>query len=156
MTGQVKEELITRFGELGVMVEDGELRFAPTLIDRDEFLSDTSVFHYVNTAGARAVVDVPAGAMAFTYCQTPVIYRLAGNSSIEVVRTDRRHEIIAGDRLSRSDSAAVLSRQGSIARIEVTLNESQLRCSRQTLPGFQELPSQSAAPVLGGGDGMVE
>ncbi|MEZ4646669.1 MAG: hypothetical protein R3E31_28750 [Chloroflexota bacterium] len=32
MTGQVKEEILTRWGELGVFVQDGVLHFAPTLL----------------------------------------------------------------------------------------------------------------------------
>ena len=32
MTGQVKEEIITRWGELGVKLQQGVLCFAPTLL----------------------------------------------------------------------------------------------------------------------------
>ena len=38
MTGQVKEEILTRLGELGVLVKQGKLFFAPSLLRRDEFL----------------------------------------------------------------------------------------------------------------------
>jgi hypothetical protein len=39
MTGQVKEDIINRFLELGVSVEDGTVVFAPCMLSRDEFLS---------------------------------------------------------------------------------------------------------------------
>jgi hypothetical protein len=38
MTGQVKEDVLARWGELGVEVRDGRLGFAPTLLPRAEFL----------------------------------------------------------------------------------------------------------------------
>ena len=41
MTGQVKEEILTRFGELGVCVEDGVIHFKPSLLRKAEFLSDS-------------------------------------------------------------------------------------------------------------------
>jgi hypothetical protein len=36
MTGQVKEEILTRWGELGLRFEDGLIRFDPVLLDADE------------------------------------------------------------------------------------------------------------------------
>lgn len=38
MTGQVKKELLTRLGELGLFVRHGRIHFAPTLLCDDEFL----------------------------------------------------------------------------------------------------------------------
>ena len=40
MTGQVKEDIICRFGELGVRVSGGKVSFHPTLLDPGEFLPD--------------------------------------------------------------------------------------------------------------------
>ena len=37
MTGQVKEEILTRFGELGLRVSDGTVRFEPSLLRPSEF-----------------------------------------------------------------------------------------------------------------------
>ena len=39
MTGQVKEEILTRRGELGISVKNGSLCFNPTLLRVDELLS---------------------------------------------------------------------------------------------------------------------
>ena len=51
MTGQVKEEIFTRWGELGVMLRHGMLCFSPTLLRTDEFLLVESEFNYVSTSG---------------------------------------------------------------------------------------------------------
>ena len=40
MTGQVKEEVITRLGELGLAVEGGQIHFRPHLLRASEFLED--------------------------------------------------------------------------------------------------------------------
>ena len=42
MTGQVKEEVLSRFGELGLRVAGGEVRFDPRLLRAREFSSETS------------------------------------------------------------------------------------------------------------------
>ena len=44
MTGQVKEEILTRLGELGVHVVNGALSFDPALLCRDEFLQSEARF----------------------------------------------------------------------------------------------------------------
>ncbi|HSN65499.1 MAG TPA: hypothetical protein VLS94_02620, partial [Fusibacter sp.] len=39
MTGQVKEDIISRFGELGVTILGGEINFDPSLLSKTEFLT---------------------------------------------------------------------------------------------------------------------
>ena len=39
MTGQVKEDILCRFGELGVFVKEGKLYFDPCLLRKEEFLT---------------------------------------------------------------------------------------------------------------------
>ena len=43
MTGQVKEDIIARFGELGVRVREGRVSIEPTLLSDSEFLPDGSL-----------------------------------------------------------------------------------------------------------------
>jgi hypothetical protein len=55
MTGQVKEEILTRWGELGLRVAGGRVRFDPVLLDE---------------------VELPeSGALTFTWAQVPYAYR---------------------------------------------------------------------------------
>jgi hypothetical protein len=77
MTGQVKEEILTRFGELGVRIAGGRVRFQPTLLRPQEFLREPGEFRYLDVDGAWQAIEVPAGGLAFTWCQVPVVYRLA-------------------------------------------------------------------------------
>ncbi|MCA9947351.1 MAG: hypothetical protein KC449_27925, partial [Anaerolineales bacterium] len=74
MTGQVKEEILTRWGELGVSLRNGQLCFAPTLLRPDEFLTAPDSFAYVDVTGQNQSLPLPAGSLAFTFCQTPILY----------------------------------------------------------------------------------
>ncbi len=63
MTGQVKEEILTRFGELGVRVEAGAVRFAPVLLHAREFLDDPGRLRPLRSSrGARARSPCPPAA----------------------------------------------------------------------------------------------
>jgi hypothetical protein len=127
MTGQVKEEILTRFGELGLRVQDGIVEFGPLLLRRHEFLQEAGTYRYFDLAGAARSLDVPAGALAFSCCQVPVVYQLTrGEGWIRVTRGNEAAAEREGCRLDASDSRALLARRGGISRIEVGIPESRL------------------------------
>ena len=77
MTGQVKEDILSRFGELGVFVSEGKLHFKPCLLRKDEFLHQPITFEYLDVHSKHQQLQLEAGSLGFTYCQVPVIYQLA-------------------------------------------------------------------------------
>ena len=123
MTGQVKEEVITRFAELGVRVTDGTARFDPGLLRRREFLAEPGAFEYLDVEGDWQELSVPAGGLAFTWCQMPIIYRLVEDSDpqIHVLRRDGTIDNVPGLELGGDDSAAVFGRSGDIRQLTITL-----------------------------------
>lgn len=122
MTGQVKEEVLTRLGELGVHIEQGRLRFAPTFLEADEFASAPAVFVYVNAAGQEAKLTLPAGTLAFTFCGVPVIYRRSPEvPGLRIFFADGTTQAPADGSLGADLAAEVFARSGRVARIEVTL-----------------------------------
>lgn len=128
MTGQVKEEILTRFGELGVEVEHGRVRFRPALLRHAEFLRDATTFVFLDVGGGRQEIALPPGSLAFTYCQVPVVYTLAEKGpAITVAGSDGSGVTGAGDRLDEDDSRAVLGRRGVVTRIDVRVPASSLR-----------------------------
>ena len=136
MTGQVKEEILTRFGELGVQVAGGRLAFRPTLLRAGEFTATPAAFRHVRADGTEAVRPMPARALGFTCCGTPVIYRRDGGPArLRLLAPDGSIRELAGVELDAVASAAVFSRAGSIAAIEVELGD-----------GYRPLPS-SRYPV---------
>ena len=60
MTGQVKEDIISRFFELGVHVQDGQITFCPTMLTEADFRD---------------------GELRFSYCGTEIIYRKTANGT---------------------------------------------------------------------------
>ena len=76
MTGQVKEEIITRMGELGCVINNGELIFNPKLLKISEFLTESSTFSYVDVNQNICKFDLNQNQLAFTYCQVPIVYEL--------------------------------------------------------------------------------
>jgi hypothetical protein len=120
MTGQVKEDLISRFGELGVSVKEGKLTFAPRILRSEEFLSNQGVFEYVNIENVVDSVKVPKGGLAFTYCQVPVIYERSDKPQI-VVHTQSEAHTIDGDTLSSELTSALFQRTNVIKKIAVSV-----------------------------------
>ncbi len=122
MTGQVKEEILARFGELGVHVEDGEVSFRPVLLRRREFRAEGGSCRFYDLEGRPAAIEVPAGGLAFSVCQVPVIYELSRQAAwVRVTDNDGMRSQHRGDKLDRAWSRALFGRLGRIARIDVTV-----------------------------------
>ena len=121
MTGQVKEEILTRWAELGIQVNHGTLEFAPKLLRRSEFFSEPQDFVFADVNGAPQTWQLPAESLVFTYCQIPVCYRLADAASITIENVFGAARTIAGSGLSRADSHEVFSRSGEITRLTVAI-----------------------------------
>ena len=127
MTGQVKEEILTRFGELGVRIENGVLSFQPALLRKAEFLREPADFRFFDLDGSPGSIEVPAGSLAFSFCQVPVVYRLTpGESWIRVVGAYDMTAVISGDTLDSETSKAIFGRRGIVTRIEVGVPEASL------------------------------
>ncbi len=120
MTGLVKEELLTRMGELGIIVEEGRLGFEPRLLRPAEFLNVPAAFEFIDIHGKRQSFDLPVGSLAFTFCQVPVVYVAGEMPRIEVAFTNGTSLDIAGARLDEAISNAIFRRDGSIRQLTVT------------------------------------
>ena len=121
MTGQVKEDILCRWGELGVLIGDGQIAFRPSLLRADEFMTDAGTFRFLDVHGAEQSLVLEAGSLAFTYCQVPVVYRRSETAALRLVGADGTVTEVDGMALSPEASREVFRRTGSIARIEVSL-----------------------------------
>lgn len=119
LTGQVKEDILCRFGELGVNVHDGCIHFEPQLLRREEFLSSPATFSYVDVAGRARKLRLKTGALAFTYCQVPVIYQLAAKPFLEIEFADGGKLRQAALWLDQKNSRAIFDRADIIKSIAV-------------------------------------
>ena len=126
MTGQVKEDVISRFKELGVNVNNGEISFSPVSLKQNEFLPEPRTWHF-SVGGALQSEDLKAGSMAFTLCGVPVIYRLAEHSSIQVYSDRENPELIPGNRLGTGWSQSLFRREARVRKVIVDLPTRELR-----------------------------
>jgi hypothetical protein len=127
MTGQVKEDILVRFGELGVSVQGGALRFEPTLLSKDAFIQESELFELFSIQGKKLQVHLPVNALAFTCCQVPVVYQMADADSTEVHFHDGTTRTIAGLALDIELSREMFTRSGKIQQIVVHLKKARLR-----------------------------
>ena len=128
MTGQVKEEVLTRFGELGVRVEGGKLTFEPRLLRAREFVREARKFRCLDVDGNWQEIDVPAGGLAFTWCQVPIVYQLNNDESpaLTVTWHDGESKTLSELALPPEMSAELFQRSGRIRRLAVKVQASLL------------------------------
>ena len=127
MTGQVKEDILSRFGELGVFVSEGKIYFDPCLLRKAEFLTEAEQFNYVDVARNKQQIHIPADAMCFTYGQVPVVYRISDADGLEVHKSDGSTENFNALSLNKEISERVFNRTGEITRIDVHIRPEHLK-----------------------------
>ncbi len=101
MTGQVKEEVLTRGGELGLRWTNGRLSWGDPLLPAEELWVDdggTPAFH-------------------MTVCGTPVRVERAGIDEVEVRRADGATDLKPGRVIDAGTTSAVLDRTGAVDQI---------------------------------------
>jgi hypothetical protein len=105
MTGLVKEDIISRFIELGIKVENGCLSINPTFLKPLEFIHSTSETAY----------------LSFTYCSIPFEYQLNEKEGIELIYRDGKTVMIEDYSLNPVQSQAVFNRDRQILKVVVNL-----------------------------------
>ena len=128
MTGQVKEEILTRFGELGIRIVDGRAHIEPALLRRREFSTTPGRFRYLDVDGDWQELPVPSSGLAFTWCQVPVIYALGNGAGASLTATlddgsEQSHEDLT---LSAGTSAEIFRRSGRVRKLTVTFGPDRL------------------------------
>jgi hypothetical protein len=118
MTGQVKEDILARYAELGLRIDDGVISFDPALFDQTEFLQQPTVMRYCDAQRKWEEIPLLENQFGFTVCQVPVIYSRASQPKITV---HCGHETFVRESLSlsRPETEHVFSRDGVIKKIEV-------------------------------------
>jgi len=121
LTGQVKEDILCRLGELGVFVHNGEIHFEPRLLRREEFLEAPTTFVYYDVTDARRSLWLPKQSLAFTHCQVPIVYQLGRTNSLRVSRTDGSESETADLCLDAATSRSIFRRAGVVDHLILTL-----------------------------------
>ena len=127
MTGQVKEDILSRFGELGVFVKDGQLLFHPGLLKKDEFLTDSETFVYETVSSESKEIQLTKDSLCYTVCQVPVVYKISEKEGIEVQFSNGATNRLDSLTLDADSSKKIFKRTGDVDHLTVYLQEEKLR-----------------------------
>ena len=127
MTGQVKEDIISRFGELGVFVNKGKIYFNPCLLLKNEFIQEERMFHYVTVNKEHKTFSPQPGSICFTFCQVPIIYKLSDENYLEIEKSNGECRQLKSLELDEATSKSIFDRTAEISKITVYINESILK-----------------------------
>ena len=119
MTGQVKEDIISRFGELGVRVKEGKISFDTTILRKDEFINDKSKFKYVDYDNNIQHVELEEKSLGFSICQVPVIYHLSNKAETIISFSNGEENRINGNEIDQINSKKIFERTNEIKKIDV-------------------------------------
>lgn len=123
MTGQVKEDILSRFGELGVFVKNGVLLFNPRLLRKTEFLTKPKTFIYTDINKKAKSLELEKDSLCFTYCQVPIIYKKADKNEIKVVFNNKSVITFNALKTDVETSTKLFNRTGEINHIIVELKK---------------------------------
>jgi hypothetical protein len=111
MTGQVKEDVISRFFELGLIVNNGQISFNPVVLKKNEFIQP----------GTKDSYDQSVPHLCFTYCKVPVIYLLDDKEEIDLIFHKGGSSNIPGFTIDKENSLSIFNREGKIRKVYVHL-----------------------------------
>jgi hypothetical protein len=127
MTGQVKEDILTRIGELGVKMNNGKLQFQPNLLHDKEFLSQVTEATFIQIDGTKKILTLEKDSLAFTVCQVPVVYKKSLKDSLELHFNNGTKETYDTLELDDNQSRKIFNRTGEISNVMVFLNDDYLK-----------------------------
>jgi hypothetical protein len=122
MTGQVKEDILSRFLQLGLIVQNGEIHFYPVLLKREEFLAAPGQFEYTDIEGNQIKIKLEKNSLAFTYCQIPVIYNISNSARLVLYAKDGSSLDSKDLNIDRKTSSKIFGRTSSLSKIDVSFN----------------------------------
>ena len=127
MTGQVKEDILTRMAELGVQTHSGKLVFKPYMLHKNEFVQDSVQTRFVLVDGSIKTLDIKKNSLAFTVCQVPVIYIISEINKIEVLYANGHTNMLNTLELTKEISNEIFQRKNTLSEIKVFLTQDNLR-----------------------------
>ena len=127
MTGQVKEDILVRIAELGVKINKGKLQFQPTILQKKEFILQEQEVVFVTVDGKQNPIVLPKESLAFSFCQVPIIYKIAAENQIELHYADGSNSVFQSLELDADTSKKIFQRTNEIVQVVVSINKEFLR-----------------------------
>jgi hypothetical protein len=118
MTGQVKEEILTRLIEYGIEVKRGEIFFSDAPLMFGEELPEAEDPRRWQPFENGEIVEIGAGEFGFTFCGIPIVRTPAHPQRIILERESGR-ETVDSSKLERELSKKIFFRESGIRRIRL-------------------------------------
>lgn len=126
MTGQVKEDLLSRWFELGVEVNAGCIYFYPERVEQNEFIEGNlkQDDYFLKHFAMNKFED--NGTLAFSFCHIPIIYQQANSSKLMVNFSNGN--VLESSEMSLSEklSQSIFNRTGQVTRIKVMFQKTDI------------------------------
>lgn len=132
MTGQVKEDILCRWSELGIQISNGTLCFDPFFLNPQEFSRMPLSFNYYDVNGQEQLLKTDENSLAFTFCQVPFVYQL-GNENKTVIHLTNG-EIVETDEaeLPLQLSQEIFNRSHKVKSVTLSFTANNLRPKNET------------------------
>ncbi len=122
MTGQVKEEIITRLGEFGLEFSGGTIQVRRAHLLDGEFTTEPQPWCLTDVMDRDQGLDLPAGIVACTVCQVPFIRHetagVHGECRLRVFWHDGKTVECSGC-LPVNAAREIFNRSGLVSRVEI-------------------------------------
>lgn len=129
MTGQVKEDLLSRMIELGFEIRSGKICFNPTMLDSSEFIDASDLIlrkEIENKFGISYIGN--SSFLAFSFCGVPVLYNLSDANQTEIQFCDGSKRAFNSLTVDCELSRSIFLRKGEIKSINVNFSEQTIHC----------------------------
>jgi len=123
MTGQVKEDFVSRMHEIGIHVQKGEIVFNFSLFNSEELLKQDSVFEFFDLKGANQQIILQKGQFGFTFCQVPVVYNTSDEDKIAITFGDGKQIVLSGHSINTELSNRIFQRTEDVVKLEVSFRD---------------------------------
>jgi hypothetical protein len=121
LTGQVKEDIISRLGEMGIRINDGEVTFNTSLLNSTEYLDKCADFNFYHPEYGWEKIKLHDNQLGFSFCQVPVVYSVSKEEQINIILNDDTSVIIDGNTINDNISRELFEHSGNIRKIEVNI-----------------------------------
>jgi hypothetical protein len=121
MTGSVKELILTRLAETGLTFEAGRLVFDGLLLDPTELVAGPSRFSYLDVDARQQTLELLAGSLAYTICQTPVVVVAGTQPGVTVHMSNGARHHLDGNSLDEDTSRRIFERDGAVHHLVVSM-----------------------------------
>ncbi|RLD62256.1 MAG: hypothetical protein DRJ05_00850, partial [Bacteroidetes bacterium] len=120
LTGQVKEDIISRMGELGIFISHGKISFDTILLNKEEILEDNQVLDYFSLDGKSQQISLNKNQIGFTFCQVPIVYTFSDVEKTSVIFENGSIKTFNESSLDQQVSNKIFNRSGEVKKVEVS------------------------------------